>query len=98
MSAATEETIREDVCDIIGRELSDASWAEAYATAKQKLRHIVDRYGDAHGARNTPEYMAELVIEAIRAEAMRQTYRGKFEGPAQRPAPQGHTNIIPQPA
>ena len=90
----SEEAIREDVCDIIGRELSDAAWARAYEEAKKKLRHIIDRYGDADGARSRPEYMTQLVVEAMRAEAMREVYRGKVEGTSTKAGPHGHTSII----
>lgn len=92
----SEEDIREDVCDILGRELSDATWARAYEEAKKKLRHIIDQYGDADGARSRPEYMAELVAEAVRAEAMAAVYRGKVEGTSTKAGPHGHTNIILQ--
>jgi len=72
----------------------------AYRTgrAKEKLRHIVINFGDADGARNTTGYIAQLVIKAMQAEALRlwtaTNYPQRDEGPAQRPPPQGHTNII----
>lgn len=93
-----EEAVREEVSDRLGKELGDATWRDMYGRAKEKLRHIVTRYGDADGERNTVEYIAQLTIEAMQAEALRlwTAAMGKNEEPAQRPTPQGHTNIIPQ--
>lgn len=98
---AFEEAVREEVGDLVGRELTDAAWRDMYGKAQQKLRRIVTLHGDADGARNTVDYIAQLTVEAIRAEALRlwtvAMYEAKkAEGPAQRPTPQGHTLIIPQ--
>ncbi len=93
-----EEAVREEVSDRLGRELSDTTWRDMYDRAKEKLRHIVTHFGDADGARDTVGYIAQLVIEAMQAEALRlwtaANYPQRDEGPAQRPTPQGHTNII----
>ena len=70
MNECKELDVREEVSDIIGRELSDADWSRHYAGAKNKLRFIIDREGDLGGARNKAEYLAELVVEDMRAEAM----------------------------
>lgn len=72
-----------------------------YDRAQKKLRHIVALFGDADGARNTVDYIAQLTIEAIREDALRRwtaaMYEAKRNGePTQRPTPRGHTNIIPQ--
>ena len=87
--------------DRLGQELSDAAWRDAYDRAQKKLRHIVALYGDADGARNTVEYIAKLAIEAIQADILARWTAAMYntkndEGPAQRPTPRGHTNIIPQ--
>ncbi len=92
-----EEAVREEVSDRIGRELNDTTWRDMYGRAKEKLRHIVTHFGDADGARDTVEYTAQLVIEAMQAETLRlwtaTTYQPeKNERPTQRPTPQGHTN------
>lgn len=47
------------------------------------------------------EYIAQLAIEAIQADILARWTAAMYdakndEGPAQRPTPQGHTNIIPQ--
>lgn len=101
-SAASEEAVREEVSFRLGRELPDAFWRDMYGRAKNKLRHIITLFGDADGARNTVDYIAQLTIEAIRAECMTQytraMYEQKKEGADTNAGPQGHTNIIPQKA
>ena len=100
MDAVNEESIREEAAFVMGRELSDKTWATAYKRAKQKLRHIVTRFGDADGARNTVEYIARLVVEAVQEETLTQYYRAMYEtkskGADTNADPQGHTHIIPQ--
>ncbi len=66
-----EEAVREEVSDRLGREMPDATFRDMYDRAKQKLRHIVTHFGDADGARNTVEYIAQLTVEAVQADAMR---------------------------
>ncbi len=66
-----EESVRKEVSVRLGLELNDEIWQEVYNRAKQKLRQIIVRFGDADGARNTVWYIAQLAIEAIQAEALR---------------------------
>lgn len=66
-----EEAVREEVSDRLGKELGDVTWRDMYGRAKEKLRHIVTHFGDAGGARDTVEYIAQLTIEAMQAEALR---------------------------
>ena len=98
MTGAFEEAVREEAAYIMGREVSDATWSEMYGRAQQKLRHIVTRYGDADGARNTVNYIAQLTVEAIRAQALADytaaMYEAKSKGAGTTADPQGHTNII----
>ena len=96
-----EEAVRQEASDRLGQELSDAVWRDAYDWAQKKLRHIVALYGDADGARNTVEYIAQLAIEAIQADILARWTAAMYdakndEGPAQRPTPRGHNDIIPQ--
>ena len=96
-----EETVRQEVSDRLGRELPDAVWRNMYGQAQEKLRRIVTLFGDADGARNTVDYIAQLTIEAIREDALRRWTAAMYdakndEGPAQRPTPRGHRTIIPQ--
>ena len=101
MGAVNEESIREEAAFIMGQELSDKTWAAAYEQAKQKLRHIITHFGDADGARNTVNYIAQLVVEAVRAKALAQycraMYEAKSKGADTNADPQGHTHIILQP-
>lgn len=62
--------VRAEAAEFIGREITDAEWAEAYPQAKGKLAHIIGREGDANGARRQPWYLGKLVEEAIGANAM----------------------------
>ena len=100
MIDAFEEAIREEAADIIGREMSDDTWAEMYGRAKRKLQHIISLYGDDGGARNTVNYIAQLVAEAVRAQAFTDYTTALWEtkrmGADTNADPQGHTNIIPQ--
>lgn len=103
ISSQNEEAVREEVGIRIGRELPDAAWREAYTRAKQKLRYIIANFGDDDGARNTVDYIAQLTVEAIRAEALAQytaaLYElGKKEGADANADPRGHTNMITQTA
>lgn len=98
-SAANEEVVREEVSDRLGRELPDSVWADMYDRAERKLHHIITHFGDADGARSTVDYIAQLTIEAIQAEALTQymlaMYDQKREGAGTKADPQGHTIIIP---
>lgn len=49
----------------LGRELTDAEWAEAYPKAAQKLSRIIQLYGDSGGERRQPWYLGKLVQEYI---------------------------------
>ena len=100
MHDAFEEQVREETAAILGRELADKTWAEMYDRAKRKLRHIITLYGDADGARNTVNYIAQLTAEAVREQALSDytiaMYELKRMGAGANTDPQGHTNIIPQ--
>ena len=101
MNGANERDVREEVAYRIGGELSDATWSEMYGRAKDKLRHIVTHFGDADGARNTLDYIAQLTIEAIRAQAITDYTMARYgamksKGAGADADPRGHTDIIPQ--
>lgn len=49
----------------LGFKIGDDTYERAVSQAKQKLQSLIRRYGDSDGVRRTPEYLAELVIEAI---------------------------------
>lgn len=90
-SAENENAIREEVSDRLGRELPDAFWRDMYGRAKRKLRHIITHFGDADGARSMVDYIAQLTIEAIQAEALTQytlaLYDKKEREPTRTPTP-----------
>jgi hypothetical protein len=93
-----EEVVREATCDIIGRELTDKVWHEAYDRAQKKHRHIVTMFGDAGGARNETDYLAQLVVEAVREKAIAE-YTAALMSIAEasenaNPREQGHMNIL----
>jgi hypothetical protein len=94
----SEEAVREAACDIIGRELTDKVWKEAYDRAVKKLRRIVTLYGDADGARNETDYLAQLAVEAVREKAFAEYMAAKMiiaeAGVTANPRDQGHTNIL----
>lgn len=60
--------IKEDVESQLGFLISDKQFDVGMSRAKQKLQSIIRHYGDADGVRRTPEYLAELVTEAIAQE------------------------------
>lgn len=64
-----KEEIRDEASEYLGRELTDAEFAEAYPMAKRKLDAIVQREGDANGERLKPCYIGQLIAEHIRMSA-----------------------------
>lgn len=54
----------------IGFEITESQYSKGVIRAQQKLQRIIRRYGDADGVRRTPEYLAELVTEAIADEVL----------------------------
>ncbi len=56
---------RDEASGYLGRELTDAEWAETYPAAVQKLSGIIQRHGDAGGDRRQPWYLGKLVQEHI---------------------------------
>lgn len=56
---------RDEASEYLGRELTDAEWAEAYPPMAQKLSGIIRRYGDDGGVRCQPWYLGKLVQEHI---------------------------------
>ena len=95
-----EDAVRDEACDIIGTELPDEVWDKIFEAAKGKLRHIVELYGDAGGARNAVEYMAQIAVECARAMAWQfeTAMRYKKMETGTKAGPQGHTTILPQKA
>lgn len=96
-----ENAVREETAEIIGFEVSDTTWAEMFGRAKRKLHHIITNFGDADGARNTVNYIAQLTAEAIKEQAFSDYCMDlyqvrKSKGADANANPQGHTDIILQ--
>lgn len=58
------EDARDEASGYLGRELTDAEWAEVYPAA-QKLSRIIQREEDHGGDRRQPWYLGKLVEEHI---------------------------------
>lgn len=50
----------------LGADILPSEWDEARVKAQQKLDRIVSQEGDGNGARREPEYLAQLIAEAVR--------------------------------
>ena len=50
--------------------ISDEIFELAVDRAEKKLQSIILRFGDGNGVRRTPDYLEELVIEAIKSELL----------------------------
>ena len=48
--------------------ISSDEYRDGLAEAQKKLARIIERYGDADGARKDPEYLAILIAEAVTAK------------------------------
>ena len=58
---------------------TDVEFATACERAARKLEFIVSRYGDANGERRKPQYLAQLIAEAIGAERLRDHLASLYE-------------------
>lgn len=72
----TDEEILREYRKISGTNADAAELQDVLNTAKNKLSHIINRYGDADGARLTAKYAAMLVDEAVQTEAREIIYDG----------------------
>ncbi len=61
---------KEYIEERLGIEISEERYLRAESYAKRKLQSLIQRYGDSDGVRQTPSYLAELVIEAIKSELL----------------------------
>lgn len=51
----------------LGGAIELSEWDNAKEQAERKLGRIIDREGDAGGARREPWYLAQLIAEAVRS-------------------------------
>lgn len=58
-------SIRDLAETYLGRKISTIEWVNAREAAQQKLSRILSREGDANGQRLKPQYMAQLIAEAV---------------------------------
>lgn len=54
----------------LGCFIPEELYQKGVKAAKRKLQLLIQRFGDNDGVRRTPEYLAELVIEAIKSELL----------------------------
>lgn len=52
----------------LGMPIMQEVFVEKLEAARQKLQKIIDREGDANGARLKADYMAQIVVEAIKSD------------------------------
>lgn len=50
----------------LGSDIHLSEWDKAKETAEQKLYRIISLDGDAGGERRKPEYLAQLITEAVK--------------------------------
>ena len=62
--------MKEVVENRLGFEIGTDQYEKGVILANKKLQSIIQRFGDANGVRRTPEYLAELIAEAIVSELL----------------------------
>lgn len=92
------DTLREQAEHYLGANIAPKEWDRAKAYAERKLALIIRREGDAGGARREPWYLAQLIAETVRANALTSTLNqladlqwAKKDSPRQSAGP-SHTN------
>lgn len=53
-----------------GYKVSDELFEKCLSLARKKLQRIIRQFGDENGVRRTPDYLAELVAEAVKSELL----------------------------
>ena len=71
--------MKKTIEDRIGVTIPDSVYEKGVENAKKQLQSIILRFGDANGVRRTPEYLEELVIEAVKSELLTE-YTQKLMG------------------
>lgn len=64
----TEDTLQQEAEKFLGTEIEPSEWDSAKTCAERKLDRIIEREGDADGARREPWYLAQLIAEAVRGD------------------------------
>lgn len=60
--------LRQQAEQYLGTAIMPQEWSEAKAYAERKLDGIIEREGDADGARREPWYLAQLIAETVRSD------------------------------
>ena len=67
-----EATLQQQAERYLGSEIEPSEWDEAKAYAEHKLKGIIEREGDADGARREPWYLAQLIAETVKGSRFSQ--------------------------
>lgn len=65
-ASSTEATLQQQAEQYLGTAINPLEWDDAKAYAEHKLNRIIEREGDADGARREPWYLAQLIAETVR--------------------------------
>lgn len=74
-----EATLQQQAERYLGSEIRPSEWDEAKAYAERKLAGIIEREGDADGARREPWYLAQLIAESVKGSRFSQLARDLWE-------------------
>ncbi len=67
-----EATLQQQAEHYLGGKIEPSEWDNAKAYAERKLKNIIDREGDADGARREPWYLAQLIAETVKGSRFSQ--------------------------
>lgn len=67
-----EATLQQQAEHYLGGKIEPSEWDSAKAYAERKLKNIIDREGDADGARREPWYLAQLIAETVKGSRFSQ--------------------------
>ena len=65
-ASRTEATVKQQAEQYLGSQITPSEWDGARAYAEHKLERIIEREGDADGARWEPWYLAQLIAETVK--------------------------------
>lgn len=60
-------TLRQQAEYFLGTKIQPSEWDKAADQAERKLERIIEREGDCGGKRRKPEYLAQLIAEAVKS-------------------------------
>lgn len=66
----TREELQQQAEKYLGAVIKPCEYGEAKASAERKLKRIIEREGDAGGARREPWYLAQLIAEAVKSSRL----------------------------